>query len=167
MIAAKSVISVVSLALILVACDDGETTPSTSTTVSTPSTTAPGASTTTTVQGQTSTTLLGQVITDYQRVARLPTSNGEIFHLVIPVGGYTDIDLYNFLADLKQADPGLWGAEVFDHPDAPGAFAVAESERTEEQRDLLSRHHLVSLVAGDTIRYQGPFSSLPESVIGS
>lgn len=87
--------------------------------------------------------------------------------MVIPVGGYTDVDLYNFLADLKQADPDLWGAEVFDDPDAPAAFAVPESQRTAEQIDLLSRHHLVSLVAGDTIRYQGPFSSFGESVIGS
>lgn len=155
------------LALVLVACDDGEVTPSTTTSVPGTTTTGPSDSTSTTTGDQTSTTIRGQVITEYQTVGRISTANGEVLHLLIPAGGYTDVDLYNFLADLKQADPELWGAEIFAHPDAPSAFAVAEGQRTAEQRELLDRHHLASLVGGDTIRYQGPFSSLGESVIGS
>lgn len=133
------------------------TTPSTDST-STTSTTVPEA---------TGTTIRGQTVTDYQTVARLSTANGEVLHIVIPIGGYTDIDLYNFIADLKEADPDLWGAEVFDDPEAATAFATAEGERSEAQATLVRNHHLVSLVSGDTIRYQGPFTSFGESTLGS
>ena len=115
----------------------------------------------------TGTTIRGQTVTDYQTVARLSTANGEVLHIVIPIGGYTDIDLYNFIADLKEADPDLWGAEVFDDPEAATAFATAEGERSEAQATLVRNHHLVSLVSGDTIRYQGPFTSFGESTLGS
>ncbi len=161
--------ALLALALVgtLAACDDGEANPTTTTSPVT-TTSASDGSTTTSGGGEvTSTTLRGQVITDYQTAGRLSTANGEVLHLVVPVGGYTDVDLFNFLVDLKQAHPGLWGVEVFDDPRGPEVFAIPDGDRDEEQRTLLDRHHLVSLVEGDTIRYQGPFRSLGEAVIGS
>ena len=157
------------VALALAACTGD---PDPSTTTSTPAgggTTVPADSgtTTTTSPEATDTTLRGQTVTDYQTVARLATDNGEVLHIVIPQGGYTDIDLFGFIADLKDADPDLWGVEVFDDPDAASAYAVPEGERTEAQTQLLDRHHLISLVQGDTIRYQGPFSQFGEEILGS
>lgn len=144
---------------------------STSTTTSIPGdgATAPGGTDTTSTSAPeaTETTLRGQVVTDYETVGRLSTANGEVLHIVIPQGGYTDLDLYSFVVDLKGADPDLWGAEVFDDPAAATAFAVDEGERTDEQEQLIRRHHLVSLVSGDTIRYQGPFADFGESILGS
>jgi hypothetical protein len=156
------------LAVGLVACDDAETTLSTGSTVlSVPEgTTTP--TTATTISGDApTTTLRGQPVTDYEIVARLSTANGEVLHVVIPAGAYTDVDLENFVIDLKESDPDLWGAEVFDHPDAPAAFSVPTAQRTPEQQDLVDRHHLVSLVQGETIRFQGPFAEFGETVIGS
>ena len=95
------------------------------------------------------------------------TDNGEVLHIVIPQGGYTDLDLFGFIADLKEADPDLWGVEVFDDAEAAAAFAVAEGERTDAQAQMITSHHLISLVSGDTIRYQGPFSDFGEEILGS
>lgn len=156
------------LTVVLLAACTGESDPTTTTTLPDSTTSAAGDTTTSTSAPEgTDTTLLGQPITDYQTVARLSTANGEVLHIVVPAGGYTDIDLYNFIADLKRGDPDLWGVEVFDHPDAPGAFGVAEAQRDDDQAQLLRQHHLISLVSGETVRYQGPFSSFGESILGS
>jgi hypothetical protein len=154
------------LATAVAACDNQETVLSTPTSlvVGGTSTTTPG---TTTVGDDTSTTLRGQNVTEFETVARLSTANGEVLHIVIPAGGYTDVDLENFILELKDADPELWGIEVFDDPTAPEAFSVEAASRTQEQSDLLDRHHLVSLVNGDTLRFQGPFESFGESILGS
>jgi hypothetical protein len=164
----RPVVPLLVLALALVACNREETVLSTTssvvaggTTIATPSTMAG----TTIPEG--STTLAGEAVSDYEVVARLSTANGEVLHIVIPAGGYTDVDLENFVGDLKENDPELWGVEVFDDPTAPEAFGVDEATRTPEQQQLLDRHHLVSLVNGDVLRFQGPFSELGEHVIGS
>ncbi|MBW3666952.1 MAG: hypothetical protein KY394_05085, partial [Actinobacteria bacterium] len=88
-------------------------------------------------------------------------------YIVIPPGAYTDIDLEGFVGDLKESDPDLFGAEVFDDPEAVQAFVIPEDQRTESQQQLLDDHHLVSLVGGDTIRFQGPFEDIGEHIIGS
>jgi hypothetical protein len=155
------------MAILLVACDSGETTLSTGSTLITTTPDDTNVTSTTAVVDETSTTIRGQTVTEYEVVARLSTANGEVLHIVIPMGGYTDVDLENFIIDLKEADPELWGAEVFDDPGAPAAFAVDEAERSAEQETLLDQHHLVSLVAGETIRFQGPFAELGDTVIGS
>lgn len=158
------------VAILALAACSGDSDSSTTTTVPGGGTAPAGDSTTTstTTPSQASpTTIRGQSVTDYQTVARLSTANGEVLHIVIPIGGYTDIDLHNFIADLKEADPDLWGAEVFDDAEAATAFATPEGERSEAQATLVRNHHLVSLVSGDTIRYQGPFASFGESTLGS
>ena len=155
------------VALALVACTGDDPEPTTTTLGGGTTTPTQAESTTTSAPEATDTTLRGQVVTDYETVARLFTSNGEVLHIVIPQGGYTDIDLYGFIADLKEADPDLWGVEVFDDAGAATAFAVAEGERTDEQAQMITRHHLISLVSGDTIRYQGPFREFGEEILGS
>ena len=155
------------LATTVAACDNQETVLSTPTSLVVGGTSTSAVPGTTTVGDDTSTTLRGQSVTEFETVARLSTANGEVLHIVIPAGGYTDVDLENFIRDLKDADPELWGVEVFDDPTAPEAFSVEEASRTQEQSNLLDRHHLVSLVNGDTLRFQGPFESFGESILGS
>jgi hypothetical protein len=158
----------IALAVSVMGCNREETVLSTTSTLvagNSPTTAATPSSTT--LPDDTSTTLAGQAVTEFETVARLSTANGVILHIVIPAGAYTDVDLENFIGDLKESDPELWGAEVFDDPAAQEAYAVDEASRTPEQDDLIERHHLVSLVNGDTLRFQGPFASFGESVIGS
>ncbi|MCI0425184.1 MAG: hypothetical protein L0Z47_04940 [Actinobacteria bacterium] len=164
----RRILTTLVLVLAVAACSETETTLSTGSTVLTGGTTETTTiSTTTTPADSPPTTLRGQVVTEVDIVARLSTANGEVLHIVIPMGGYTDVDLENFIVDLKEGDPELWGAEVFDDPDAPAAFAVDEANRSDEQRALLEDHHLVSLVEGEIIRFQGPFADLGETIIGS
>jgi ABC-type glycerol-3-phosphate transport system substrate-binding protein len=158
------------LAVVAAACDGDETALSTTTSVLTDTTEAPERDTTTTTDGTdttTSTTLVGETVSGHEVVARISTDNGEVLHIVIPEGAYTDVDLVNFIGDLKEADPDLWGAEVFDDPAAAEAFAVPDDERTEEEQQALDDHHFVTLTNGDRVIFQGPFSEFGEFVLAS
>ncbi len=115
----------------------------------------------------TSTTLVGETVTSHEVVTRTSTDNGDVLHIVIPEGAYTDVDLVNFIGDLKEADPELWGVEVFDDAGAAEAFAVAEGERTEEQTQALADHHFLTLTDGDRVIFRGPFSEFGEFVLAS
>ena len=130
------------LAVVAAACDSDDAALSTTTSVLTDTTEAPERDTTTTTEdteSTTSTTLVGETISSHEVVARISTDNGEVLHIVIPEGAYTDVDLVNFIGDLKEADPDLWGVEVFDDPDAAEAFTVPEDERTEAEQEALDR----------------------------
>jgi hypothetical protein len=167
MTSSKATILALALAISVMGCNRGETVLSTTSTLVAGGTSTTAAPAPTTLPDDTDTTLAGQAVTEFETVARLSTANGEILHIVIPSGAYTDVDLENFVGDLKESDPELWGAEVFDDVAAQEAYALDEASRTAEQVQLISRHHLVSLVNGDTLRFQGPFASFGESVIGS
>ena len=93
--------------------------------------------------------------------------SGEILYILIPVGGYTDVDLENFVHSMIESDEEFAGLEIFDDPDALEAALKVESERTEADVQLLADHHLVSLIDRSVIRFQGPFSHVGEQVIGS
>lgn len=164
------------LGLLLVACDGGEDAElsTTSSSLVTGTTETPSEATTTTVaeasdgDGATSTTLLGQSVDSYEVNARIPSDNGEILYIVVEDSdAYTDVDMENFIGDLLEADPDLWGAEVFMSEEAPDAFGIAEDQRTDEQKQVLAENHLVSLVGGDTIKFRGPLSDAGEMIIGS
>ena len=159
--------------VIVVACDDGTVELSTTSSLVTGTTESPDqpASTTTLAEGDgsetTGTSLVGESVGSFEIIVRISGDNGETLHIVIPPGAYTEIDLENFIGDLKEADPELWGAEVFDDEDAIQAFVIPENQRTAEQQALVDDHHFVSLINGDTIRFQGPFSEFGEAIIGS
>jgi ABC-type glycerol-3-phosphate transport system substrate-binding protein len=164
---ARPLAAILAVVLALAACTGSADETTTTTEGGSGVTTAPAADTTTTTASGVSTTLRGQVVSEYETVARLSTDNGEVLHVVIPQGGYTEIDIFNFIAELKDSNPDIWGVEVFVDAAAAAAFAVDSSQRTEEQAQLLRRHHLASLVSGDTVRYQGPFSDFGQQVLGS
>lgn len=162
---------VLTMGLILVACDDGAVELSTTSSLVTGTTETPeqGGSTTSLAEneGPSSTALVGETVAGADIIVRISGDNGETLHIVIPPGAYTEIDLENFIGDLKEADPELWGAEVFDDEDAIPAFVIPTDQRTAEQQALVDEHHFVSLIGGDTIRFQGPFSEFGEAIIGS
>lgn len=157
-------------ATLLAACNADDVALSTTSTLIgvAPSTTVAASSTTSTGPGdRTSTTARGESVSTYEIVVRIADDNGDILHVVIPPGAYTDIDLENFIQDLRDSNQQLWGVEVFDDPEAALAFQVAEADRTEADQQLLDDHHLVSLVNGDTIRFQGPLSDFGEYILAS
>ncbi len=162
--------------LVLGACDDGtvelSTTSSSLVTGGTTAASTPPESVTTTTAAPedgavTTAALVGQNVVSFEIVVRVSGEDGETLHILIPDGAYTDVDLENFIGDLKDSDPDLLGVEVFDDPDAVQAFGIPEGQRTAEQQALLDDHHLVSLVGGDTVRFQGPFAEFGEFIIGS
>lgn len=161
------------LGLTLAACDEGEVALSTTSSLVTGTTESPDADTTTTAgddsedDTMTSTTLRGETVASFDVKARISTDNGEILYILVPEGAYTDVDLENFIFDLIESDESPWGAEVFDDEAAIQAFGIPEGQRTEEQQQLLDEHHFVSLIAGDTISFRGPFSEFGEYVLSS
>ncbi len=159
----------VALGMLAAACDSGEAELSTTSSLVTGTTETPSQATTTTAPEEVTTTTLlrGETVASYEIAVRISTDNGEIFYVVIPSGAYTDVDLENFVGDLLEANPDLWGAEVFDDEAAVQAFVIPEDQRTEQQQDLLDESHFVSLIGGDTVKFQGPFAEFGEFVIGS
>lgn len=165
-------------ALALVACDGDDPELSTESTIVTgptgtgaTGTQPPGEGTTTTRpgggDGGAATTLVGQAVTSYEVVREVPNDNGVAQHIVIPNGAYTDVDLENFVVDLIEANPDLYGAQIFDDPAAAQAFRVPRDQRTEEETAALDRHWFVTLEGRDRIVYRGPFSEFPGGAIGS
>ena len=162
--------------LVLSACDDGTVELSTTSSSlvtgnTTVDSTLPEQATTTTAAPEdgtaTTTELVGQNVVSHEIVVRVSGDEGETLQILIPEGAYTEVDLENFIGDLKESDPDLFGVEVFDDSDAVQAFGIPEDQRTAEQQTLLDDHHLVSLVGGDTVRFQGPFAEFGEFIIGS
>ena len=169
----RLLILIAALAAVLAACDGGDAELSTGSTIITGGTNAPAPSTTTTPDegggsgASPSTTLAGETVSEFEIVHRIPNDNGEERHYVIPQGAYTDVDLENFVIDLIEADPELYGDEIFDDDAAAEAFLVPEADRTEEQTALIEENHFVTLVGRDTIEFRGPFAEFPGGAIGS
>ena len=160
------------LAVVLAACDSGdaELTPG-STLITggggeatTSTTVGPGPDDTTSA---TPTTLVGQPVDGFEVFATFPNDNGVSQHIVIPEGAYTDVDLENFVFDLLESNPNLFGAEIFDDAGAAAAFVVPEESRSDAQDASLDRHHFVTLVGRDSYEFRGPFAEFPGGAIGS
>lgn len=166
------------LALFVVACDGDDAELSTDSTIITGSTDSPTATDppaegtdTTAASGNggtsPSTTLVGQVVSDFEVVNEIPNENGVTQIIVIPPGAYTDIDLENFVFDLLESNPDLYGAEIFDDAAGVDAFLVPEADRTEDEVALVERHHFVTVTGRERIDYRGPFAEFPGGAIGS
>ena len=156
------------MALFLSACDSEEAELTTTSTLVTEAP-APADSTTTTVvpSEATTSTTVGSSVASFDVVAREAGDAGDIVYIIIPQAAYTDVDMENFVGDLLEDGIATWGAEIFDDIVALEAYQKDESDRTEEEVELIDQHHFVSLVNGDTIRFQGPFEASGEILIGS
>lgn len=152
----------------LAACESTEADLTTTTAVII-GTTEPPATTTTTPgdEEMPTTTLRGQVVTDFAIIVREPHDEGEIYHVVIPPGAYTNVDIENFLGDLLERFEELWGAEVFDSEEALLAYQMPEEERSEEEQELIDQHHFASMTERLRLTFRGPFADLGTFIIGS
>lgn len=168
------------LALVTVGCDGDDPELSTESTIvsgATGTDPAPEGTTTTATGGNgngggdgssPSTTLAGQAVTEYEVVHEIPNEDGVAQHIVIPSSeAYTDVDLQNFVFDLLEANPDLYGIQIFDNAAAAEAFLVPKDERTEQQTELLAESHFVTVTGRARIDYRGPFSEFPGGAIGS
>lgn len=144
------------------------TTTSTTVETTTPTSATPTTETTTAADGETSTTAeAGMAIEGYDIAVRSSTQEGEVLHVTIEPGDYTDIDLENFVLATVDEREGLAELHVYDDRDAVDAALVAEEERTEDQAALVERHYLVSLADGNVITFHGPFADIGSIRIGS
>lgn len=161
------------LALFVVACDGDDAELTTDSTIISPSGTDPATEATTTTAGNGNegssppTSLVGQTVTEFEVVHEIPNENGVAQHIVIPNGAYTDVDLENFVIDLIEANPDLYGAEIFDDAAAAEAFLTPEADRTDEENQLLEENHFVTLTGRARIDFRGPFAEFPGGAIGS
>lgn len=169
---ARHIIFAAALLLAVAACSDDDAALSTTSTLITGGggTSAPEETTTTSDasgNGGTPTTLVGEAVSGFTVVDEIANDDGFEKRIVIPQGAYTDVDLQNFVLELLESDPDLYGAEIFDSEEAAAAFAVEEADRTPEQTELLERHHFVTVIGRDSIEFRGPFSEFPGGAIGS
>ena len=104
---------------------------------------------------------------EYQLVRQVPTRDGNLVFLEIPAGDYTDIDLENLVLSVYEERDDLYELHVVDNGDVVDVLVKAEEERTPEEKELLDRHYLVSLLEGSVLRFQGPFANLEGFIIGS
>jgi hypothetical protein len=159
------------LALVVAACSGGDAELSTGSTIITGGTNAPVSTTSTTVSEQdsepTTQTMVGQTVSEYTVVDRIPNENGEELYIVLPDGAYTDVDLENFILELLDEDPTMYGAEIFNDEAAVAAYRVDSTQRTDEQKELLDNHFLMTLVGRDRIEFSGPFADFSGGAIGS
>lgn len=161
------------LALIASACnsDDAEITTTTldasalttTTTTTTPSETDDPDSTETTG----TTVAASDPIDEWEVISRTSEEDGETLYILVPPGNYSDTSIENFLGDLLEDEAAVSGVEVFDDRAALDAALLAEDERSADQLQAIEDHHLVSLVDGNQVDFQGPMSDYDGFIIGS
>ena len=167
-------IGFVAIAL-LSACDRAAETELTTTTTSTtseapvetvPETTEPSPDTTAAPPAS-DTTPPGTPVEDYTIEVAASEGDGEALWVSIPPENYTDRDLEDFLARVRDERDSLVALYVVDNPEAIDAVRIAEEARTEEEQALVDAHYLVSLTDGDLVTFRGPFESAGSFVLGS
>lgn len=156
-------------ALALAACDSDEAQITTTTLdaellTTTSTSTPPETEATTTPE---TTEAPSEQVESYEVISRSSDEEGETLYILVPPGDYSDISMENFLGDLLEDETAVSGVEVFDDRAALDAALTDEGERTEEDDDLIEQHHLVSLVDGRQVDFQGPMSDYEDFIIGS
>ncbi len=172
MMRSRVAVLLIAVAVSAVACNSDEPELTTQSSLITGATNPP-VTTTTTVShdgGTTaspSTTLVGEAVASFTVYSEAPNDDGVAQVIVVAPGAYTDVDLENFVNELLESNPDLYGAEILDSEEAAAVLEVDEAERTEEQVGLLERHHFVTLIGRDRFEFRGPFSDFGGGAIGS
>jgi hypothetical protein len=158
------------VALAVAACNSDEAQITTTTidaallTTTTTTTTSPDTETTDTPA---TTEAPSDPVESYEVISRESTDQGETLYILVEPGDYSDVSIENFLGDLLEDETAVSGLEVFDDRAALDAALKEEGERTEEEAELIEQHHLVTLVDGRQVDFQGPLSNYEDFVIGS
>ena len=167
-----TLVAVMSLAACDRAAETDLTTTTTASTTSGPVAEEPVPDTTavtpeTTVAASPETTAAGTPVGDYTIEVAASEDAGEILWISIAPDDYTDRDLEDFVARVRDERENLVGLYVVDDPAAVDAVRVAEEARTEEEQALVDAHYLVSLTEGNVVTFRGPFESAGSFVLGS
>ncbi|MFP3915938.1 MAG: hypothetical protein ACLFWM_13750 [Actinomycetota bacterium] len=161
----------VAIALSLAACDSEEaqitTTTIDATQLTTTSTTDTTASPGTADTAPDTTQEPADQVESYEVISRVSEEEGETLYILVAPGDYSDVSMENFLVTLLEDEPAVSGAEVFDDRAALDAALKDEEERTEDETELIGQHHLVSLVDGRQVDFQGPLEDFEDFIIGS
>lgn len=104
-------------------------------------------------------------VDSFEVISRTSDDEGETLYILVPPGEYTDVSMENFLGDLLEDETAVSGVEVFD--DRTALDAALKDERSDEENQMIEDHHLVSLVNGRQVEFQGPMSNYDGFVIGS
>lgn len=168
----RTIVLVGAAALLLAACnsDDADVTV---TTIDASLLTTTTTATTTTGQpddtdpGGTTTQPSSDQIEDYEVISRTASEDGETLYILVAPGDYSDVSIENFLGDLLEAETAVSGVEIFDDRVALDAALKAEEDRSADELQAIEDHHLVSLIDGATVSFQGPLSEYEDFIIGS
>lgn len=166
----KKLVRTVPIALLcagLVACNAEEaeiTTTTVDASLLTTTTEAPG---TTAPESTVTTQEPAPQIDSYEIISRQSTEDGETLYVLVPPGEYSDVSIENFLGRLLEDETVVSGVEVFDDRAALDAALKDEADRTADELQAIEDHHLVSLVGGTEVQFQGPMSDFEDFVIGS
>lgn len=120
-----------------------------------------------TVAGDTETTPAGTPVGDYTIEVAGSADEGEALWVSIAPENYTDRDLEDFVARVRDEREDLVELHVVDDANAIDAARIAEENRTEEEQALVDAHYLVSLTEGNVVTFRGPFESAGSFVLGS
>lgn len=121
----------------------------------------------TAADGQSTTSTTAAQVQSWEIITRTSSEEGETLYILVSPGEYSDVSIENFLGDLLEEETAVSGVEIFDDRAALDAALKPEDERTDEERQLIQQHHLVSLVDGRQVEFRGPLSEYPGFVIGS
>lgn len=127
-------------------------------------------STTTTTPGSEDTTTTSEPsdeVSSWEVISRTSDESGETLYILVAPGNYSDISIENFLGDLLESETAVSGVEVFDDRAALDAALKPEEEQTASDLQAIEDHHLVTLVGGREVQFQGPMSDYDDFVIGS
>ena len=166
---------VVSVAMLLGACNRGEdesvqTTASSGTSVTAqapastpPSSTAapiPGAGESTTA----ATTAVVVGIPSYEVVSALAAEGGEALVIVIEPGAYSNVELENLVFDIvdRFAPSTVLIVDVREAADLTLLAAL-----TDEEEMFLAQHTLITIENGVEVTFLGPYADIPGLTIGS
>ncbi len=109
---------------------------------------------------------VGMAIDGYDVIARSSTQEGEVLHVTIAPGNYTDVDLENFVVvTLDERD--VAELHVYDDRAAVAASLITPESRTPDEQASIDDHYLVSFTDGNVITFQGPFAGVGAVRIGS
>jgi hypothetical protein len=167
----RMILPIALLTVTAVACNSEEAAITTTTADAsqlTTTTTADDATSTTDDTGSTGTTAApADEIESHEIISRLSTEDGETLYILVPPGDYSDVSIENFLGDLLEDETAVAGVEVFDDRVALDAALKDEADRTADELQAIEDHHLVSLIDGTEVQFQGPMSEFDDFIIGS
>lgn len=180
-----SIVLIAAFMLVIAACSGGDGDASTTTTSADGGTvTSLGAAGGDDGSGGTGTTVAGSAdsattttaavaggnpaIPEFEILERQPGDDGDTVVVLLDPSSYSslnDIDLRNVIAEVVDDFPPVYEAHIID--DERVAPLLTKEDLTPEEQQLLDLYYLAHLDEGFRITFEGPFSDVASTVLGS